>query len=269
MTAPRIMAVGTHHKTGTVWMRRTFHRYASDRGYPVVRMNRPSSVEEIPGAGPALCVNWASHFPAGFLDRADVRAVHVIRDPRDVLLSGQRYHLTAKTGNEKWLARPRRAFGGRSYQEAIRALPTRVEQLLFEMRGKHAETVAEMLAWPYGHRHAIDLRFETLVTDTDCTMFRAALDRAGVTGFGPDEVTEYYWRHALFGGLADPAARKGLVKAHVKSGAVAQWRERLPREVAELYAAEFGAALITLGYAEDMRWVEECRPEADLAAAAG
>ncbi|KAA9009327.1 sulfotransferase domain-containing protein [Histidinibacterium aquaticum] len=262
----RFLGIGTHHKTGTVWMRRTFRRYADAAGIPVVRLNGPDKLSELPTKGPALCVNWSSEFPRAFFDHPGARAIHVIRDPRDVLLSGQRYHLTAKTGNEKWLGKPLKELQGRTYQEAIRALPDRVSQLLFEMRGKHARTVTEMLSWPYGHPHAVDLRYEDLIEDTDCAVFRAAIERAAVVGFDTDGLVEEYWRHALFGGQSDAGARRGLVAAHVKSGRAGQWRDALPREVAEIYAEDYGPALVQLGYAEDDSWVDLCRPEAEIAA---
>lgn len=264
---PRFLCVGTHHKTGTVWMRRTFRKFVDDHGIPTVRANRAEHLVALPASGPALCVNWQSRFPRELWDNPEARFLHMIRDPRDVLISGARYHLTAPLGNEKWLGRPRPEYGGKSYQEAINALPTRRDQLLFEMAGKHAATLAEMLAWPYGHPHAVDLRYEDMIFDTDCALFRGALERLGVAGFDIDGLTAYYWRHSLFGGLKEKDGKTASVAQHIKSGKVAQWREKLPREVAEVYAERHGDALISLGYATDDSWVEECRPEAEMPAA--
>ncbi len=268
MTA-RFLCVGTHHKTGTVWMRRTFHKFAEAHGIPIIRIRPRSDPSELPATGPALVVNWASAFPRWLLDSPEARALHMIRDPRDVLISGARYHLTARTGNEKWLARPRPEFGGQSYKERINALPDLAARLRFEMHHKHKATLAEMLAWPYGHPHAVDLRYEDMIGDTDCALFRAALETMAVAGFDIDGLVESYWTHSLFGGIADRGNRTGNVAAHIRSGRKAQWREALPRAVARDYAADYGAALVRLGYATDDTWVEDCPEEVAGAETAG
>ena len=38
----------------------------------------------------------------------------------------------------------------------------------------------------------------------------------------------------------------------------------MPREVAEVYARRYGAALKVLGYAEDDSWVALTRPQAEI-----
>ncbi|EAR52756.1 hypothetical protein OG2516_00979 [Oceanicola granulosus HTCC2516] len=267
MSTPRFLCIATHHKTGTVWMRRTFLKFAEAEGIPFLRMSRPATIAELPEEGPALVTNWSARFPFEMFLHPEARFVHMIRDPRDVLISGARYHVAAPLGNERWLAAPRAALGGKSYQEHIAALPDFAAQLRFEMAGKHAETLTEMLAWPYGHPHVADLRYEDMIEDVDCARFRAALEKLGVAGFDIDRLVESYWTHSLFGGIRDEGARKANVRAHVRSGRKAQWRELLPRAVAEEYAMLYGDALIRLGYARDHGWVEECRGDAEAALA--
>ncbi len=258
MTAARFLCVGTHHKTGTVWMRRTFHKFASSEGIPIIRVGGKFSQDELPETGPALLVNWSSTFPRDLLDRDDVRAFHMIRDPRDVLISGARYHLTAKTGNEKWLARPRREFGGLSYQEKINTEETRTAQLRFEMHNKHKSSMEEMLGWPYGHRNVVDVKYEDLINDTDASLFRQSIETMDVQGFDKERLLEFYWTHSIFGGLKEADNMKGNVKSHIKSGRTAQWRDGLPPEIAREYCDTFGKDLITLGYEEDTSWVSAC-----------
>ncbi len=239
-------------------MRRTFHKFATEQGIPVIRIGQKFDMDDLPEDGPALLVNWSSTFPRELLDRDDVRAFHMIRDPRDVLISGARYHLTAKTGNEKWLARPRREFDGMSYQERINTETTRTGQLRFEMHNKHKTTLDEMLAWPYGHSNVFDVRYEDLINDTDASLFREAIEALDVGGFDKERLLEFYWTHSMFGGLKEAENLKGNVKSHIKSGRTAQWREGLPAEIAQDYSDAFGDALVTLGYEADQSWVSVC-----------
>lgn len=266
----RLLCVGTHHKTGTVWLRRVLHDISRDQGIPILQVNRARKMSLIAETGPQIIVNWSSCFPIELYQREDARFLHVIRDPRDVLLSGARYHMVAPLGNEKFLLKTDESWEGRNYQEQLNALPDLQSRLLLEMELKHHKTVLEMLMWPQGHRHAITLRYEDLITDTDCRLFRSTLERLAVEGLDIDRAVQRFWDRALFGGQAKPEARSEWINNHVTSGTggTAQWRSQLPRSVARIYAERYQMALQALGYAEDERWVELC-PEDTAGANAG
>ncbi len=264
----RFLCVGTHHKTGTMWMRSTLHQVGSEQGIPVTQVVVERHIAELPDNGPVICVNWDSSFPRAMLEREDARFLHVVRDPRDVLVSGMRYHRIAPTARERFLLRRRPEWGGLTYQDHLNALPGDVERLLFEMQHKHADTMAELLRWDYGRANTIELRYEDLINDPECRLFRAALVEADVNGLDIDRAVSAFWDNALFGGQADPDRRHPRTALHIHSGKAAQWPRQLPREVATAYAARFGEALRILGYAEDDRWVAQCRPAAELASEA-
>ena len=272
---PRILCVGTHHKTGTVWMRRVWRLIGEALSIPFVPVHNPAKWQKIPTTGRVIVVNWAGAFAQELFDREDARFLHIIRDPRDVLLSGARYHENSPGRQERFLHGARADLGGKSYQAHLQALDTVEAKLDFEMQNMHLKTLNEMLRWPYGHPRAMDLRYEDLIADEDCAQFEAVL---AFFGFGAEEIAtarQIYFDNSLFGGLKPEAAAGeavGRTATHVASGKARQWPAKLPQATAELYLERHGAALVTLGYETDQDWLDQLTPPeatAPLAQAAG
>lgn len=258
MSQARFLCVGTHHKTGTVWLRRVLHDIKRDQDIPLMQCHSARKIKSAAETGPQIIVNWESSFPPELRALPHARFIHMIRDPRDVLLSGMRYHRKAPLGRENFLAEPREDLGGLNYQEHLNALPTDMDRLVFEMHNKHAQTVSEMLAWDYEGFNTFDIKFEDLIVDLDCAFFRAMLTEFQIEGLDIDRAVQSYWKHSLFGGV-DGEQKLGPQHAlHVSSGSVAQWRQQMPRALAEIYAEHYGDALIKLEYEADHNWVSEC-----------
>ncbi|KUP94377.1 sulfotransferase [Tritonibacter horizontis] len=264
---PRILCIGTHHKTGTVWMRRVWRLIGAALDIPFVPVHNPAKWTKIPPTGRVIVVNWAAAFAPELFDQPDARFVHIIRDPRDVLLSGARYHETSPGRQERFLHGARDDLAGKSYQEHLQALDSAEAKLAFEMQNMHQKTLTEMLAWPYGHPRALDLRYEDLIADTDCNQFVAALQFFGFDQAEIATARQIYHDNSLFGGLRTDSGT-GRTATHVNSGAARQWPEALPAATAALYLERHGADLITLGYETDKKWLSRVAP-VPLALAAG
>ncbi|MEM1234921.1 MAG: hypothetical protein AAGH70_12430 [Pseudomonadota bacterium] len=267
ITPGRLICVGTHHKTGTVWMRKVFRGIANDQNIPFMQVNRAKRMADIPETGPCICVNWHSAFPPEMLAHPEARFIHIIRDPRDVLLSGLRYHRVAGLGNEKFLREKRAEWGGKNYQDHLNSIPDERDAMLFEMAHKHHDTLQEMLRWDYSHPNSIEIAYEDLIEDDDCALFRATLERIGAPGIDIDRAVRTYWEKSLFGGLANTESRKGAVPSvHVASGKPAQWVDSLPRDVAKVYVERYGNDLKILKYEKSLKWVADCKVQEPKAA---
>lgn len=258
MTAPRILCVGTHHKTGTIWMQQVFKALSAALNLPKFSMWK-RAVKRLPAEGRVLGTNWDSAFPDELFARDDVLFLHIIRDPRDVLLSGARYHETAPASKEDWLHEPRPEFGGMTYQQKLLSIPDADDRILFEMEHKHADTLRQMRAWDYSRANSIEWQYEALIADTDCTQFRDALTRFGLSAEQVEKGTRAFWENSLFGGMADPAQRKTVVAGHVNSGVARQWPGKMSPRVGRAYLDRFGDDLIALGYETDKNWLGALR----------
>ena len=260
LTRPRVMGLGTHHKTGTVWMQRVFRSMGRAFDIPCAQVFRKTAAELVPEAGRIFLFSWSTRFHESILSRPDTRIMHIIRDPRDVLISGMRYHQICGEFGENAIHRKRDDLGGQSYQEHIRGLPDDEAKLLFEMGERHARTIGEMVAWDYTRPNVIELRYEDLMQDHDAVAFTLHLRALGLTAREAGEGGKIFWRKSLFGGLAKDQKRDDRVKTHVTSGKIAQWRTDLPRRVAEIYAERHGQDLVRLGYEpHPTHWLRELR----------
>ncbi|MEM9900098.1 MAG: glycosyltransferase family 2 protein [Pseudomonadota bacterium] len=264
--AARLLCIATHPRAASLWMRRTFREAARAHNAPFVEIEHPNLMRDIPNTGPAIVVNWQSRFPRAIFAHAEARILHIVRDPRDMLLSAVHYHRRASAKDEPDLHLPRPDLDGFTYAAFLAALPDEATRLRFEMDHRHGETAEDMLAWALGRSNTIELRYEDLVSEPDCATMRGALERCAISGLDTETILASFWKHALFGGLADPKRADGRIRRHVTHAQPGRWRVALPRDVAVEYEARFGRLLRVLGYAEDASWVEECPETTPMAA---
>ena len=137
-------------------MKQVFRALAKALDIPMIGMWSDRQLADVPQDRPAFLVNWHGWFPRAIWDNPAARFFHVIRDPRDILLSGWQYHQTAGPKGEKFLHVARADLGGKTYQEALNSIADKDEQILFEMREKRTVTVQEMLDFISLRRSAPD-----------------------------------------------------------------------------------------------------------------
>ena len=257
------IVVATHHKTGTVWMSAVFKAIANDVDAEYVDFWSPGGQVADALKAPFILFNYHSDFRghADILSRDDVRILHLIRDPRDVLISAMHYH---KKSNETWLHEPVPGYDDVTYQRRLNALATRFEQYVFEMEHSTESTLRDMLGWQYGRANCFEARYEDLRQDTQMEHWSRI---AAFLGFDRTEqkvCRERFWQNSLFGNLGSFGHK------HVRSGDVAQWKREFTPELANAFLARFPNALRQLGYETDNKWVSEVQAtEAKVEAEAG
>jgi hypothetical protein len=231
---PHRILIGTFHKTGSVLMARIWRDGCKALGlrfWPVYPHTRSPPPEW------DVCFEDHSRFPPEAV-AAPHRGALVIRDPRDIVISGAHYHMTS---TEPWLHRPQRAFGGLTYQQKINSLPTMEARLLFEMRQVGARTFRDIAAAMERFPDFHIARFEDLVSDRALGGYRAMFAALGFAGGALDALLEAARRHSLFSGRVENPE-------HVRSGLPGQWRTGFSERVMRAFVEAHGDLPRRWGY---------------------
>ena len=236
---PHKILVGTHHKTGTVWLNNIFRTLC--RFHSLTYFN--GSQAELPKDYDVFIQDHTRFDLAALSD--SYRGIHMVRDPRDVVLSGCFYH---QKSQESWLHEPMDEYGGMTYQEKINTYSTPDEQILFEMENSGRVTINEMLDWDYQNPNFMELKYEDLIEDTELAIFHQIFSFLGFPGSAIPSALAVSFNKSLFSG-------KAKASVHIRSGKAKQWEKRFTQQHKERFYELFGDGLIKMGYETDNSWV--------------
>jgi hypothetical protein len=253
----------THHKVGTKLTRSVFRDLARKRGWKFCGLR--GLVKEIPENTDVI------QLIHGMVDEGVIgeehRGVRIIRDPRDVIVSGYLYHQRC---DEQWclntdFTNPERRFpqvpwpldgatlgqresfveslGGISYQENLRRLGDD-EGLVFEMDGYAGITVQQMVGWRT-MENVLTIKMEDMMNDYDGSFerifrwlnFEEEIVRDCVKVAGAHDMNRM---------------TKEEIEAHhhISTGKLRKWEAFFTDEVKTAYSTRFGDAHLTLGYSD-------------------
>jgi hypothetical protein len=235
---PEKILIGTHHKTGSAWFSSIFKsvcHYHSLVYYEDRQAGLPRQFD--------IFMNEHSEFEFDSLP-SPYRGIHVIRDPRDVIVSGCFYH--QKSG-EEWLHQPMDDMDGRTYQQKINSHASLDDQILFEMEHVGARTIKAMMEWDYSRPSFFELKYEELIADLDLQLFYKVFLFLGFPGSAIPSLLAIAYNNSLFSGRV----RESL---HVRSGDQQQWKKYFTQKHKQRFLELFGDALIVLGYEDDDNW---------------
>lgn len=244
------IVVATHHKAGTVWMSTVFRAIARGLGMRYVDFWSHYRELEKLLVPPYVLFNHDSMFlqHKPLLDRNDVRILHIVRDPRDVLISAMHYHQSAA---EPWLHEYTPGFGRRTYQERLNRLEDPYQRYLFELERATGSTIRGMLEWRYDRHNCFEVRYEALRADSSMKLWADITKFLGLSEGEQRFARHCFWNRSLFGRV--PARNR----RHVRSGRIAQWRDEFTLSMALAFVSRFPDALQVLGYEVSDRWIDE------------
>jgi hypothetical protein len=197
----------------------------------------------------------------GWDDLPEYRASHVIRDPRDIVVSGYFYHLWTKEAwahstDFDWASLKRLAAFDLvepdarlrpdhvSYQTYLNTLD--VERgMLMEMVSRY-RTFEQMMRWDFNNPRVLELRYEDFIGNEVGSCARL-FDHYG---FAP-RLRERGLALVEQLGLNNQAKKE---RSHVRSGDSGQWRTHFTPRINEVFKQQHGDLLIRLGYERDHDW---------------
>jgi hypothetical protein len=256
------LLVFTYHKTGTVLFEQIMKAVAARFGLRL--WERYGVVERIePAADIAILPH--SLLAPGFAE-GHFRAVRVVRDPRDIWVSGYFYHRRCREAwctnvnfdptppilyprvdfsvqhrPEEWKRAYLERLGGRSYQQNL-LLRDRAAGLAFELEGYTGWTLEAMRDWRLDGE-VLDVRLEDIGRDFDGTLtavfrhlgFVDADCRLALELARPFDIAQ----------MSDEAVAGN---PHIHSRQVSKWREVLSPMQVVLFERQYVELIVRLGY---------------------
>jgi hypothetical protein len=254
--APRLIVHCAYHKVGTAWFNSILSELAVRWGVRFVTMHLTRGKV----APPIVALDGLSN--EFHRIEGPYRATHMIRDPRDCVVSGYHYH---RKGGEEWLVRPMKenawfdevlklepTWAEKSYQEMLAALAPE-EGLRMEVLVTSALTITPMAAWDYHRPDFLELRYEDVFRDGPI-WFERIFDHYGLRPAAVRDGLKIADQRSFAKVRASGDAGPSMSMAHLRSGEPQQWREEFTPAVTDLFKSLHGMDLVTLGYERSLDW---------------
>lgn len=231
-----------HHKCGSVWVAYVIAAIAKkyDKKYVTI------------GDDPYL-----THYPDGdFLysytslvtfNTLNYISSHLVRDPRDVVISAYYYHCCCV---EDWSVDFNPEFG-MTYQEKLKSL-SEEDGILFEMNHYTKNVLDIMSQWNYNDPKCMEMHYEDLISNPD-KEFTKLFSHWGIDSKDIDSclaVAKEYHMEILTG------RKLGEIQfgSHMRNGLSGQWKQHFSEAHKIYFKSIFGDLLVKLGYEKDNKW---------------
>jgi len=250
-----------HHKCASTWMKKIFYQIGFSTGLPVSYGNKPNkSLLIIPNA----TVETQSIYD-------DYLGIHVIRDPRDIVVSGYFSHL--KTHDENF--------------STIKDLRSKLTTSTMEEGLFHEMDFLEfffnsMYNWDYSNPKIKEEKFEVItkadydympifdflnLKDNNKSVSNRAkllLNKLHIRGLMPvrsesvsldEKQIHDLWEHCSFKNITK-GRKKGVedTNSHFRKGTSGDWKNHFTDEHKEYFKKKFDDITVRLGYTTDNNW---------------
>lgn len=241
-----LIAVGTHHKTGTHWMADVFRSFARSASFSFLNLSNKKAEDhrsilegKMNSYRKGLIVFHNHSIFPDIVYSSGFKGIHLVRDPRDILISAVRYQ---ETTDAKWVKKKRRDLGGRSVQESLRNCASMEDKLLFEMSCVGRGNLDRMSGFKRGEVFK-DVKYEYLVSDASLAVTKRIATHFGLSPGNGEKFLNAMTENSLFGGINKKD------KPHIKDGGVSQYLNVYTQKCYDLFnQLGFDEYLDALGY---------------------
>jgi len=256
-----------HHKCGTVYLRKVlkkiccdlnlnFQPYKSDPNGDRQTVGLGTLLTKIKSvfkndfqinknAVPKITFVNNSRYDALFSQvSSDYKGFHVVRDPRDIIISGYFSHLNSHPVNNLW---------GKKYLIKHRKWLENVpkDEGLFE-EIKRGYALNPMDKWYYNDPDILEIKFEAL-TQNPYETFNQIFDHIEIK-IGEDHLASIVDEFS-FKKLSEGRSKGDEnVNSHFRKGISGDWKNHFNQEHIDLFKEKWGDLLIKLGYETDINW---------------
>ncbi len=238
---PAIVYVG-HHKCASQWMMGVLAAMTSRRGDALIADWRrpPRSRAYREGQVVFLQDYETGILPAG----CNVRGVHLVRDPRDVLVSLLHSHRGSHPARDPrtWeILRDRVALRSMDLSSGL--------TWLMDHSGYFRRVIDAMSNWDYRRSDFLELRFEDFVVGASQDSLLALAGHIGtpLDANGATVILDEYSFERLQAADGTDRTRPG----HYRSGGSSTWQDAFDEDLISRFESRFGRQAATIGYGLD------------------
>lgn len=229
-----VIFVATHHKVMTTY----FNAVLRLLSFGLKRQFQRVHIEQ-PAAGSQVVLSMHSKLDLPKL--GDYRGVHIMRDPRDMIISGYHYH---KWTHEEWVHRPDDE--GVSYQQKLNSA-NKYDGLFMEINHFIFFYRKTLLDWDIEDPNILEIPYRDLMEDGRTDLYTQMFRHLGLEGHTLDLATDLM---RLFEAKSRTGRQTGEVaaKSHLRSGKSGQWQAELEQDHIDYIERELGPVLRKFGY---------------------